>query len=119
MQVPRRGQGDAIIPERLQLSRLACMSRQLGVRYIRRDRAAPELPVTLIPEMLAPLPEERRRALGTALERLDGDAIRQVGRYDRKLEKALSRLADKNGARARSAGGRNTLYFLHMPEISS
>jgi PAS domain S-box-containing protein len=76
-----------------------CLARQLGVRYIYQDAVeVPTASVVPTSEMMAVLPGTLRDELKVAVESLDSDriagAIRQVGEYDKNLQKLLAQLAD-------------------------
>jgi signal transduction histidine kinase/CheY-like chemotaxis protein len=75
-----------------------CLTRQLGVRFLRESEGEMSVPPDVTPAMLAPLPGELRERLRAALERLDADdiaaAIREVGAHDPEVGRRLARIAD-------------------------
>jgi signal transduction histidine kinase/FixJ family two-component response regulator len=75
-----------------------CLTRQLGVRFVREAEGDTQALPDITPDMLAQLPRELRERLRTALELLDADdiaaAIRTVGAHDPELERRLARIAE-------------------------
>jgi PAS domain S-box-containing protein len=74
-----------------------CLSRQLGVRFLRETVSGPEPSVSLATARVAALPPELRARLRTALESLDAaaieEAIGEVGCRDQELERQLTHIA--------------------------
>lgn len=76
-----------------------CLSRHLGVRYLREDEPDTGIgeSATLSPDMLLVLPPELRQELASVLETLESDriadTIRKVRDHDAMLGKVLSHLA--------------------------
>lgn len=77
-----------------------CLARQLGVRYIREaspEAAVPAAPLT--PDMFSRVPDDLREGLRIALDSLEAERIarvvKEVGKYDENLEKALSQYTER------------------------
>ena len=76
-----------------------CLSNQLGVRYQYKDiDQIEQVSLELTPAMFAVLPQELRKELIEALERLDTErieqAIKQTASYDFALQKTLNHFAE-------------------------
>ena len=76
-----------------------CLSKHLGAKFIYEGLSIDEeLPGTLTPDMFLMLPEALRNEMKDALESLENEriarVIKQVGLYDRTLQKTLTQLTD-------------------------
>lgn len=76
-----------------------CLSKHLGAKFIYEGLSIDEeLPGTLTPDMFLMLPEALRNEMKEALESLESEriagVIKQVGAYDRTLQKTLTQLTD-------------------------
>lgn len=76
-----------------------CLSKHLGAKFIYEGLSIDEeLPSTLTPDMFLTLPEALRNEMKDALESLENEriarVIKQVGLYDRALQKTLTQLTD-------------------------
>jgi hypothetical protein len=76
-----------------------CLGRQLGLKFVHRQETADLTPVAVTPDAVAALPEDLRRQLRIALERLDAETITtligQIGNLDAGLAAAFSASAKR------------------------